>query len=111
MIVEDVEAEEWTAYTEEHLPPKVDIKSSKGTGLVFRSLCGLSAKINDTLYLLYNPGEELNIQKILDLHTQYLQWYEWLPEVLQQGQDSSPCALFVQYVLFSARCILVLIEP
>jgi len=61
VIIEDIEGKEWTAYTKEDLLLEVDIKSSRGTGLIFRSLYGLSAKINDALYLLYNPREELDI--------------------------------------------------
>ena len=110
MVVEDTDAEEWTAYTEEGLSPEVDTKSSRDTGLVFRSFCGLSAKINDALYLLYEPGGGLSIQKILDLHTQYLQWYDSLPEMLQLGQDYSPSALFVQYVLSYIHWIPLLIQ-
>ncbi|KAI9748726.1 MAG: hypothetical protein M1835_001721, partial [Candelina submexicana] len=79
-VVEYTETEEGTAYQEEVLPPEVDTNSLRESGLVFRSICGLSTRINDALYLLYEPGGELKIQKILDLHTQYLQWYGSLPE-------------------------------
>ncbi len=109
-VIEESEAEGWTTYTERDVSPEVDTISSRDIGLVFRSLCELSVRINDALYTLYNPEEELDIQKLLNLHVQYLQWYDLLPEVLRRGQNFTPGALSMQSVLFWTRRNPVLIQ-
>jgi hypothetical protein len=63
---------------------------------VYKCLCELSELVHKSLYLLHSPGKPLTAQGLLDIYTEYLDWYNGVPEVLRLGHNFTPAVLFVQ---------------
>ena len=112
-IVDHVERSSWVPYTDhgditEQLPEYRALTADPGAPLernctqpsnvrsVFKTFCELSEIVHRALYVLYTPGTHLNIKSLLDVYTQYLRWYEVIPEALRLGQNFTPAVLFAQ---------------
>lgn len=63
---------------------------------VYGCFCDLSRLVHRTLYFLHSPGSPIVAQDLVDLYTQYLDWYEKVPQVLKLGSNFTPPVLFVQ---------------
>jgi len=114
-IVMDIEASNWIPYTDDGKgtsPPGLQLEGtlSQITGVplerpceqpsnvrsVYKCFCELSELVHRTLYLLHSPGSPIVAQDLVDLYTQYLDWYDTVPEVLKLGSNFTPPVLFVQ---------------
>lgn len=112
----DIEASFWIPYTDDGkpLPPLPHCLSyaNNGTGAplqrsceqpsnvrsVYKCFCELSELVHQSLYVLHSPGRPLTSRDLLNIYTQYLNWYDKIPEVLRLGHNFTPAVLFAQYV-------------
>jgi hypothetical protein len=63
---------------------------------VSKCFCELSELVHQSLYILHSPGQPLASKDLLSIYTQYLNWYDRIPEVLRLGQNFTPAVLFAQ---------------
>lgn len=52
--------------------------------------------MHQSLYILHSPGRPLTSRDLLGIYTQYLNWYDRIPEVLRLGHNFTPAVLFAQ---------------
>lgn len=112
-IVDDVERSAWVPYTDHgditnQLPGYQALTADPGAPLernciqpsnvrsVYKTFCELSEIVHKALYAFYTPGTQLTSKTLLDIYTQYLNWYEAIPETLRLGQNFTPAVLFAQ---------------
>ncbi|QPC59847.1 hypothetical protein HYE67_002078 [Fusarium culmorum] len=76
---------------------------------VYQCFCELSKLIHQSLYLLYSPGKPLTARGLLSIYTEYLDWYDRIPEVLRLGHNFTPAVLFVH--MYYQFAILLLFRP
>lgn len=65
---------------------------------VYKCFCELSELVHQSLYILHSPGNPLTARDLLTIYTQYLNWYDRIPEALRLGHNFTPAVLFAQYV-------------
>jgi hypothetical protein len=65
---------------------------------VYKCFCELSELVHQSLYILHSPGRPLTSRDLLTIYTQYLNWYDKIPEVLRLGHNFTPAVLFAQCV-------------
>lgn len=63
---------------------------------VYKCFCELSELVHQSLYMLHSPGRPLTARDLLNIYTQYLNWYDRIPEVLRLGHNFTPAVLFAQ---------------
>lgn len=63
---------------------------------VYKCFCELSELVHQSLYILHSPGRPLTSRDLLKKYTQYLNWYDRIPEVLRLGHNFTPAVLFAQ---------------
>ena len=63
---------------------------------VYKCFCELSELVHQSLYMLHSPGRPLTARDLLNIYTQYLNWYDGIPEVLRLGHNFTPAVLFAQ---------------
>lgn len=116
-IIDDIEASLWIPYTDDgkgtsRLASAIEgkLKESEGAPLqrsceqpsnvrsVYKCFCELSELVHQSLYILHSPGRPLTSRDLLNIYTQYLNWYDRIPEVLRLGHNFTPAVLFAQYV-------------
>ncbi|KAM0265349.1 hypothetical protein ACHAQJ_000190 [Trichoderma viride] len=116
-IIGDIEASLWVPYTDDGEDRTttfgVDLKGrptniSQGAPLqrsceqpsnvrsVYKCFCELSELVHQSLYVLHSPGKPLTARELLNIYTQYLNWYDRIPEVLRLGHNFTPAVLFAQ---------------
>lgn len=49
--------------------------------------------------MLHSPGKPLSARDLLNIYTEYLNWYDRIPEALRLGHNFTPAVLFAQYSL------------
>ncbi|KAG0645139.1 Nitrogen assimilation transcription factor nirA [Hyphodiscus hymeniophilus] len=76
---------------------------------VYISFCELSEIVHHALYVFYTPGTQLTSKSLLDVYTQYLNWYDVIPEALRLGQNFTPAVLFAH--MYYHFAILLLFRP
>lgn len=65
---------------------------------MYRCFCELSELVHKSLYVFHSPGQPLTARVLLNIYTQYLDWYDRIPEALRLGHNFTPAVLFAQYV-------------
>ena len=63
---------------------------------VYTCFCELSELVHQSLYILHSPGRPLTSKDLMSIYTQYLNWYDRIPEVLRLGHNFTPAVLFAQ---------------
>lgn len=63
---------------------------------VYKCFCELSELVHDSLYILHTPGRPLTAYDLLDIYTQFMDWYDSVPVALRLGQNFTPAVLFAQ---------------
>ncbi len=61
---------------------------------VYKTFCELSEIIHRTLYSLYTPGCSVTSKTLLDIYSQYILWYDTVPDTLRLGHNFTPSVLF-----------------
>ena len=112
-IIDDIEASLWIPYTDdgEGIPAvkgRLFSLTSLGAPLqrsgeqpsnvrsVYKCFCELSELVHRSLYILHSPGRPLASRDLLAIYTDYLNWYDRIPEVLRLGHNFTPAVLFAQ---------------
>ncbi|KAL7930428.1 fungal-specific transcription factor domain-containing protein [Trichoderma chlorosporum] len=129
-IIADIEASLWVPYTDDGEDRTttfgVDAKGlptnrSEGEPLqrsceqpsnvrsVYKCFCELSELVHQSLYVLHSPGRPLTARDLLNIYTQYLNWYDRIPEVLRLGHNFTPAVLFAH--MYYHFAILLLFRP
>lgn len=62
--------------------------------------------VHQSLYILHSPGNPLTARDLLTIYTQYLNWYDRIPEALRLGHNFTPAVLFAQYVFHRLNNVL-----
>ncbi|KAF7549411.1 hypothetical protein G7Z17_g6398 [Cylindrodendrum hubeiense] len=65
--------------------------------------------VHQSLYILHSPGRPLTARDLLSIYTQYLNWYDRIPEVLRLGHNFTPAVLFAH--MYYHFAILLLFRP
>ncbi|KAM0251931.1 hypothetical protein ACHAQJ_007946 [Trichoderma viride] len=76
---------------------------------VYKCFCELSDLVHQSLYILHSPGNPLTARELLKIYTQYLNWYDGIPEVLRLGHNFTPAVLFAH--MYYHFAILLLFRP
>ena len=113
-IINDIEASLWVPYTDngglpattqnsepEKLTPsgaplQRSCEQPSNVRSVYKCFCELSELVHQSLYVLHSPGKPLTARDLLNIYTQYLNWYDRIPEVLRLGHNFTPAVLFAQ---------------
>lgn len=112
-IMPDIEASFWIPYTDDGTPlvDAMYIRTTDGgTGAplqrsceqpsnvrsVYKCFCELSELVHESLYILHSPGRPLSSRDLINIYTDFLNWYDNIPEVLRLGHNFTPAVLFAQ---------------
>lgn len=63
---------------------------------VYKCFCELSELVHHSLYILHTPGKPVTGQKLQTIYTDYINWYDRVPDVLRLGTNFTPSVLFAQ---------------
>ncbi|OIW30481.1 hypothetical protein CONLIGDRAFT_574758 [Coniochaeta ligniaria NRRL 30616] len=133
-IIDDIEASLWIPYTDNAsilpnvAPHIVLVKSSvsdqfvslgaplsrsseqpSNVRSVYKCFCELSELVHRSLYILHTPGRPVTSQKLQNIYTEYLSWYDRVPDVLRLGHNFTPSVLFAH--MYYHFAILLLFRP
>ncbi|KAK3311032.1 fungal-specific transcription factor domain-containing protein [Chaetomium strumarium] len=108
-IIDDIEASLWIPYTDDGAPLQRACQQPSNVRSVYKCFCELSELVHQSLYILYSPGRPLTSRDLLIIYTQYLNWYDKIPEVLRLGHNFTPAVLFAH--MYYQFAILLLFRP
>ncbi|KXX72886.1 Nitrogen assimilation transcription factor nit-4 [Madurella mycetomatis] len=108
-IIDDIEASLWIPYTDDGAPLQRSCEQPSNVRSVYKCFCELSELVHQSLYMLHSPGKPLSSRDLLNVYTQYLNWYDRIPEVLRLGHNFTPAVLFAH--MYYHFAILLLFRP
>lgn len=108
-IIDDIEASLWIPYTDDGAPLQKSCEQPSNVRSVYKCFCELSELVHQSLYVLHSPGRPLSSRDLLNIYTQYLNWYDSIPEVLRLGHNFTPAVLFAH--MYYHFAILLLFRP
>ncbi|KJZ74301.1 hypothetical protein HIM_06307 [Hirsutella minnesotensis 3608] len=108
-IIGDIEASLWVPYTDDGAPLQRSCEQPSNVRSVYKCFCELSELVHQSLYVLHSPGKLLTARDLLGIYTQYLNWYDQIPEVLRLGHNFTPAVLFAH--MYYHFAILLLFRP
>ncbi|KAL2268827.1 hypothetical protein VTJ83DRAFT_3673 [Remersonia thermophila] len=108
-VFDNLEASPWVPYTDDGGPLQHSFAQPSNSRSVFRCFCELSELVHQSLYLLYSPGRLLTSRRLLDIYTQFVNWYDGVPDVLRLGHNFTPAVLFSH--MYYHFAILLLFRP
>ncbi|KAK5999225.1 Nitrogen assimilation transcription factor nit-4 [Cladobotryum mycophilum] len=108
-IIGDIEASLWVPYTDDGAPLQRSCEQPSNVRSVYKCFCELSELVHQSLYVLHSPGRPLTAKELLNIYTQYLNWYDRIPEVLRLGHNFTPAVLFAH--MYYHFAILLLFRP
>ncbi|ODA84200.1 hypothetical protein RJ55_02718 [Drechmeria coniospora] len=108
-IIGSIEASRWVPYTDDGAPLHRSCEQPSNVRSVYKCFCELSELVHESLYLLHSPGKLLTARDLLSIYTQYLNWYDSIPEVLRLGHNFTPAVLFAH--MYYHFAILLLFRP
>lgn len=108
-IIDGIEASLWIPYTDDGAPLQRSCEQPSNVRSVYKCFCELSELVHQSLYVLHSPGRPLTSRDLLSLYTQYLNWYDSIPEVLRLGHNFTPAVLFAH--MYYHFAILLLFRP
>lgn len=108
-IIGDIEASLWVPYTDDGAPLQRSCEQPSNVRSVYKCFCELSELVHRSLYLLHSPGRPLAARDLLSIYTQFLSWYDQVPEVLRLGHNFTPAVLFAH--MYYHFAILLLFRP
>lgn len=112
----DIEASFWVPYTDDGrslghtVGRRLSSDNSNTTGAplqrsceqpsnvrsVYKCFCELSELVHECLYILHSPGRLLTSRDLINIYTDFLNWYDNIAEVLRLGHNFTPAVLFAQ---------------
>ncbi|KAI0020035.1 nitrogen assimilation transcription factor nirA [Xylariomycetidae sp. FL0641] len=108
-IIDDIEASLWIPYTDDGAPLQRSCEQPSNVRSVYKCFCELSELVHQSLYILHSPGKPVTSRDLLSIYTQYLNWYDGIPEVLRLGHNFTPAVLFAH--MYYHFAILLLFRP
>ncbi|KAI0010783.1 fungal-specific transcription factor domain-containing protein [Xylariaceae sp. FL0662B] len=108
-IIDDIEASLWIPYTDDGLPLQRSCEQPSNVRSVYKCFCELSELVHQSLYVLHSPAKPVTSRDLLTIYTQYLNWYDGIPEVLRLGHNFTPAVLFAH--MYYHFAILLLFRP
>ncbi|EAA29913.3 hypothetical protein GE21DRAFT_1546 [Neurospora crassa] len=108
-IIDDIEASLWIPYTDDGAPLHQSCEQPSNVRSVYKCFCELSELVHQSLFILHSPGRPLTSRDLLKIYTQYLNWYDRIPEVLRLGHNFTPAVLFAH--MYYHFAILLLFRP
>ena len=96
IILEELDCERWVPYGDEGFLPDDDRRQDSNERLIFTSFSTISELVHRTTVMLHYEKSSLNGKNVLAHYTEYLQWYEGLPDKLRLGSNSTPVVLLTQ---------------
>ncbi|KAB5514912.1 fungal-specific transcription factor [Coniochaeta sp. 2T2.1] len=108
-IVKGVEASLWIPYTDNGAPVERSCDQPSNVRSVYKCFCELSELVHRSLYVLHSPGKAVTSRELRDIYTDYLSWYDQVPDVLRLGQNFTPAVLFAH--MYYHFAILQLFRP
>ncbi|KAI0844251.1 nitrogen assimilation transcription factor nirA [Daldinia vernicosa] len=108
-IIDDIEASLWVPYTDDGAPLQRSCEQPSNVRSVYKCFCELSELVHQSLYVLHSPGKPITSRDLLSIYTQYLNWYDRIPEVLRLGHNFTPAVLFAH--MYYHFAILLLFRP
>ncbi|KAI3317364.1 hypothetical protein HD806DRAFT_541288 [Xylariaceae sp. AK1471] len=108
-IIDGIEASLWLPYTDDGAPLQRSCEQPSNVRSVYKCFCELSELVHQSLYVLHSPGRPLTSRDLLSIYTQYLNWYDSIPEVLRLGHNFTPAVLFAH--MYYHFAILLLFRP
>ncbi|KAI1422747.1 fungal-specific transcription factor domain-containing protein [Xylaria sp. FL1777] len=108
-IIDGIEASLWIPYTDDGAPLQRSCEQPSNVRSVYKCFCELSELVHQSLYVLHSPGRPLSSRDLLSIYTQYLNWYDSIPEVLRLGHNFTPAVLFAH--MYYHFAILLLFRP
>ncbi|KAF2967583.1 hypothetical protein GQX73_g5972 [Xylaria multiplex] len=108
-IIDGIEASLWIPYTDDGVPLQRSCEQPWNVRSVYKCFCELSELVHQSLYVLHSPGRPLSSRDLLNIYTQYLNWYDSIPEVLRLGHNFTPAVLFAH--MYYHFAILLLFRP
>ena len=89
---------DWAPYFDNETQSNERVTQTSNVRSVFRGICELSNIIYQSLHLAYSRQGSLTSRDVIDVYGKYLNWYESMLGVLKSGVNSTPTAIFAQYV-------------
>ncbi|KAI1778823.1 fungal-specific transcription factor domain-containing protein [Hypoxylon cercidicola] len=108
-IIDDIEASLWIPYTDDGAPLQRSCEQPSNVRSVYTCFCELSELVHQSLYVLHSPGKPVTSRDLLSIYTQYLNWYDRIPEALRLGHNFTPAVLFAH--MYYHFAILLLFRP
>ncbi|OAA55085.1 Transcription factor [Cordyceps fumosorosea ARSEF 2679] len=108
-IIADIESSLWVPYTDDGAPLQRSCEQPSNVRSVYKCFCELSELVHQSLYMLHSPGKPLTARELLDVYTQYLNWYDRIPGSLRLGHNFTPAVLFAH--MYYHFAILLLFRP
>ncbi|KAL5603955.1 hypothetical protein FOVSG1_006705 [Fusarium oxysporum f. sp. vasinfectum] len=108
-VITDIEASGWVPYIDHGAPLQLQYEQPSNERSVYKCLCDLSELVHKSLYLLHSPRKPLTAQGLLGIYTEYLDWYNRVPDVLRLGHNFTPAVLFAH--MYYHFAILLLFRP
>ncbi|KHN94392.1 uncharacterized protein MAM_07708 [Metarhizium album ARSEF 1941] len=108
-IIGNIEASLWVPYTDDGAPLQRSCEQPSNVRSVYKCFCELSELVHQSLYILHSPGKPLTARELLKIYTQYLNWYDRIPEVLRLGHNFTPAVLFAH--MYYHFAILLIFRP
>ncbi|KAK8023263.1 fungal specific transcription factor [Apiospora marii] len=113
-IINDIESSLWVPYTDDGsdilgAPLQRSCEQPSNVRSVYKCFCELSELVHQSLYILHSPGRPVTSRDLLNIYTQYLNWYDRIPEVLRLGHNFTPAVLFAH--MYYHFAILLLFRP
>ncbi|KAI1327032.1 hypothetical protein F5Y16DRAFT_410553 [Xylariaceae sp. FL0255] len=108
-IINGIEASLWIPYTDDGAPLQRSCEQPSNVRSVYKCFCELSELVHQSLYVLHSPGKPVTSRDLLSIYTQYLNWYDSIPEVLRLGHNFTPAVLFAH--MYYHFAILLLFRP
>lgn len=113
-IMPGIEASLWTPYTDDGkfwhpdrvgpghadmrqgVPLQKSFEQPSNVRSVYKCFCELSELVHRSLYTLHTPGRTLTAPDVIDIYTDFMDWYEKVPVALRLGLNFTPAVLFAQ---------------
>ncbi|KAH8910564.1 hypothetical protein BR93DRAFT_942960 [Coniochaeta sp. PMI_546] len=108
-IIDNVEALLWIPYTDNGTPVARSSQQPSNVRSVYKCFCELSELVHRSLYILHSPGKAVTSRELQNIYTDYLSWYDQVPDILRLGHNFTPAVLFAH--MYYHFAILILFRP
>ncbi|KAH7333527.1 fungal-specific transcription factor domain-containing protein [Rhexocercosporidium sp. MPI-PUGE-AT-0058] len=108
-IIPEIESMPWVLYTDDGAPLEQNCTQPSNLRSVYETFCELSEIVHRALYTLHTPSSNTISKPLLNTYSQYILWYDKIPDALRLGYNFTPAVLFAH--LYYHFAILILFRP